>query len=75
MDNLQDVMTTTESANYLRLQKNTLEVWRLKGIGPKFLKLGRRVLYRRRDLETFMAERERSSTSDNGEVKATRRAR
>jgi excisionase family DNA binding protein len=64
MDKLQDVMTTEESANYLRLRKNTLEVWRLRGIGPAFLKLGRRVLYRREALEKFMSECERRSTSD-----------
>jgi excisionase family DNA binding protein len=63
MDELHEVMTTEESAKYLRLQKNTLEQWRLKGTGPAFLKLGRRVVYRREALEKFMAERERRSTS------------
>jgi predicted site-specific integrase-resolvase len=64
MDNtLQDVMTTEESANYLRIKKNTLEVWRLKGIGPVYIKLGRRVLYRKESLEKFMLDCERRSTS------------
>jgi hypothetical protein len=64
MDTLQELNTTEESARYLRLQKQTLEAWRLKGIGPIFVKLGRRVVYRREALEKFMAERERRSTSD-----------
>lgn len=66
MGNPQDLMTTEETAAYLRLQKQTLECWRGRGVGPVFLKLGRRVLYRRETIEKFMAERERSSTSDRG---------
>jgi hypothetical protein len=63
MDTLQEINTTEESARYLRLRKQTLEAWRLNGTGPAFLKLGRRVVYRREALERFMAERERCSTS------------
>lgn len=64
METLQEINTTEEAARYLRLQKQTLEAWRLKGIGPVYCKLGRRVLYRREALEKFMTERERTSTSD-----------
>jgi predicted site-specific integrase-resolvase len=64
MGTLQEINTTEESARFLRIQKQTLEAWRLRGTGPAFLKLGRRVLYRREALERFMAERERRSTSD-----------
>ncbi len=64
MDTLQEINTTEEAARYLRLRRQTLETWRLKGTGPAFLKLGRRVVYRREALERFMAERERRSTSD-----------
>jgi excisionase family DNA binding protein len=64
MDTLQEISTTEEAARFLRLQKQTLEAWRLRGTGPAFLKLGRRVVYRREALEQFMAERERRSTSD-----------
>jgi len=63
METLQELNTTEESARYLRLRTQTLEAWRLKGTGPAFLKLGRRVVYRREALERFMAERERCSTS------------
>jgi len=66
MDTLHDLNTTEEAASYLRLQRQTLEAWRLRGTGPAFLKLGRRVVYRREALERFMAERERTSTSDPG---------
>jgi excisionase family DNA binding protein len=66
MEALNEISTTEEAARFLRLQKQTLEAWRLRGTGPAFLKLGRRVLYRREALERFMAERERRSTSDPG---------
>jgi predicted site-specific integrase-resolvase len=68
MDALNEISTTEEAARFLRLQKQTLEAWRLRGTGPAFLKLGRRVVYRREALERFMAERERRSTSDTGRV-------
>jgi hypothetical protein len=64
MDTLQELNTTEEAARYLRLRPQTLESWRLKGTGPTFLRLGRRVVYRREALERFMAEGERRSTSD-----------
>jgi helix-turn-helix protein len=66
METLNEISTTEEAARFLRLQKQTLEAWRLRGTGPAFLKLGRRVVYRREALERFMAERERRSTSDSG---------
>lgn len=62
---METLLNTDEAAQFLRLAKNTLEVWRLRGTGPIFLKLGRRVLYRSADLERFTTEKERRSTSDN----------
>ena len=41
----------------------TLQRWRLEGIGPVFVKLGRLVRYRQSDLEHFLDERARTSTS------------
>ena len=40
----------------------TLERWRSEGIGPVFLKLQGRVLYRLEDVEAFEAESLRKST-------------
>ena len=75
MDNPQDLMTTEETAALLRLQKQTLEAWRLRGVGPVFLTLGRRVLYRRETLEKFMAESERRSTSETQITNGRKRMR
>lgn len=45
------------------LSEATLERWRTEGIGPKFLKLQGRVLYRLIDIEKFEDDSLRSSTS------------
>lgn len=58
-----DYLTTQEAADLLRLKKNTLEVWRVQGRGPVFLKLGSRVLYERAALEDYTAANRRKSTS------------
>ena len=46
----------------------TLERWRSEGIGPVFLKLQGRVLYRLEDVETFESESLRKSTSERAAV-------
>ena len=42
----------------------TLERWRSEGIGPVFLKLQGRVLYRLDDVEAFESDSLRKSTSE-----------
>ncbi|ARK50058.1 helix-turn-helix domain-containing protein [Burkholderia pseudomallei] len=46
----------------------TLERWRSEGIGPVFLKLQGRVLYRLEDVEAYEAESLRKSTSERADV-------
>lgn len=46
-------LTTEEAAAYLRLQPGTLEVWRCRGRGPKYHKIGRRVIYDLQDVQDF----------------------
>jgi hypothetical protein len=38
-----------------RLSPRTIEGWRQRGIGPRFLKVGGRVLYRIADVEAYEA--------------------
>ncbi|MFO1261796.1 MAG: helix-turn-helix domain-containing protein [Rhodoferax sp.] len=42
-----------ELADRWRVSEASLERWRSEGIGPKFLKLCGRVLYRQVDIEAF----------------------
>jgi excisionase family DNA binding protein len=54
----------TEAAAYLSLSINTLNKWRTQGRGPRFVKLGRSVCYRREDLDTWLMQQSRGSTSE-----------
>ena len=47
-------MTQAEAAELLRLSPRTLERLRVIGTGPRFAKAGRRVLYRRGDVEAWV---------------------
>jgi excisionase family DNA binding protein len=60
------LLTQQEAAEYLRLSVRTLERMRLQGNGPRFVKCGRRVFYLLRDLDAWIAENLRSSTSEMG---------
>jgi hypothetical protein len=39
-----------------RLSPRTLERWRFQGTGPRYLKIGGRVVYRLEDIEAYEAE-------------------
>lgn len=48
------LLTRKEAAEYLRLQKSTLDAWAHRGGGPVFVKMGRACRYRLEDLEDFV---------------------
>ena len=50
-------LNTEEAATYLGIRPNTLEVWRCKHKGPRYAKIGSRVLYDLDDLEAFFISR------------------
>ena len=52
-----DLLTITEAAELLRAPVATLRYWRHLGTGPRCFRLGRRVLYRRDDLHTWIDAR------------------
>jgi predicted DNA-binding transcriptional regulator AlpA len=59
-----DNLDRDAAAEYLCLSRKTLDNWRTTGRGPRFLKLGARVLYPKTELEAFKAANLRTSTSD-----------
>lgn len=59
-------LTPPEAAEYLGISASTLAKLRVYGGGPAFLKLGRKVLYERADLDSWLAERKYQSTSEYG---------
>jgi len=46
-------LNTQQAAEYLGLKYGTLAGWRFYGTGPKYIKLGRSVRYRVKDLQEF----------------------
>jgi len=46
------------------LSVRTLERWRLEGCGPRFVRVGRRVMYRPADLGAFIERHARTSTRE-----------
>jgi hypothetical protein len=59
-------LNTQEAAAYLGVRPNTLEVWRCKHRGPKYAKLGSRIVYDPDDLDSFFAAR--SITTRDAEI-------
>ncbi|WP_448640735.1 helix-turn-helix domain-containing protein [Geodermatophilus sp. URMC 63] len=58
-----ELLTIAEAALLLRAPVATLRYWRHLGTGPHSFRLGRRVLYRRDDLHTWIdAQRQQGST-------------
>jgi hypothetical protein len=55
-----------------RVSPRTLERWRWLREGPRYLKLGGRVLYRVADIEEFERSIVRTSTSGTGDVQHNR---
>ena len=48
------LLTEAQAADYLKLSIRTLQAWRMRGVGPLFVKAGRAVRYRRYDLLTWI---------------------
>ena len=57
-------LTADEAAKILGLAPSTLAKLRLSGNGPVYCKLGRRVVYRKEDLEAWLESRIACNTSD-----------
>jgi len=60
------VLDTRAAADFLGVSARTLEGFRVRGGGPRFVKIGGAVRYRLASLEEFLRQQERTSTSDPG---------
>ena len=59
--------TTKELSGLLGVGMSTLSSYRRAGVGPQFIVFGHRTLrYARSDIQTYMKERARHSTSEDG---------
>lgn len=55
-----DFLTTEELAAYLKVPVPTIRMWRHNGTGPKGVRLGRHVRYRRTDVDRWIEANERA---------------
>lgn len=60
------LLITDDAAAYVGLARQTLAEMRVSGESPPYHKVGRRVMYRKSDLDAWLAARKRGSTSDAG---------
>jgi hypothetical protein len=60
---LKELLDSGQAANYLHLARQTLARLRCEGASPPYYRVGRSVLYDVRDLDLWLAQRRRTSTS------------
>lgn len=61
-----EYLTTQQAAKYLQVSTQWLEIGRVKGYGPKFIKFGRMVRYRRETIDDYLKAREVENTNQGG---------
>ena len=59
-----ELLTLAEAAALLRTPVATLRYWRHLGVGPASFRIGRRVVYRRTDLERWVTEQRAAQAGD-----------
>jgi predicted DNA-binding transcriptional regulator AlpA len=64
LDPLDEILTPKQVSEELKIPMGSLEQHRYRGTGPKFIKIGARVFYRRSDLRTYLDERTAQRTGD-----------
>jgi predicted DNA-binding transcriptional regulator AlpA len=60
------LLTEIEATEYLNVQRRTLSTWRQRGQGPRFIRLQSMIRYRVADLDAYIEEGVRASTSETG---------
>jgi excisionase family DNA binding protein len=61
------LLDTAGAAAYLGVSPDTMNRWRSIGGGPVYAKVGRQVRYSLSDLDAWVEQRKRRSTSDQGQ--------
>ncbi|MFC3711206.1 helix-turn-helix transcriptional regulator [Sphingoaurantiacus capsulatus] len=64
MARIDEALDTASASRMCGIAESTLEKWRVAGMGPPFLKLGKLVRYSRQDLEAWLNARRVRSTSE-----------
>ena len=64
LERTEEFLTPKQAAGYLRVSKSYLDKLRVYGGGPMFLRFGRKILYRKSELNLWAAGRCFGSTSE-----------
>jgi len=63
---LDNLYTEPQAAHFLNFTPRCLQAWRQRGEGPKFVRVSSRAIrYRKIDLDNWIKERLKSSTSED----------
>jgi predicted DNA-binding transcriptional regulator AlpA len=65
---MQELIDTKTAARLLSFAPNTLSNWRIRGGGPRYIRIGRRVRYAQADLRTWLDAQTRCSNTGQGNV-------
>jgi excisionase family DNA binding protein len=60
------MVSQAEVAELLGVTERCIEGWRVRGGGPRYVRVGRLVRYRESDVSAWLDARTRASTSDPG---------
>lgn len=66
-------MTAPQAAEYVGVSKTMMDDFRSKGGGPRYIKIGRRVLYDVADLDAWIESKKQISTADIPELRRPQR--
>lgn len=58
------LLTTNQAAKTLQISVATMNVWRMKGLGPEYIKVGRQVRYTDQSLIEFCNENTKRHTGE-----------
>ncbi|WP_353650084.1 helix-turn-helix domain-containing protein [Nakamurella sp. A5-74] len=58
MEDDSELLTTGEAARLMRVPGSTLVYWRGRGEGPQSFRIGRRVVYRRHEIDRWIRAQE-----------------
>ena len=61
---IEELLDTEAVARNYGLAPVTLRKWRMNGVGPRFVRLGRAIRYRKSAVDDFLASREFTTTTE-----------
>lgn len=65
VDSPDELITEAMAARLLKVSRRTLQRWRQRGNGPRYVVVGGTVRYRRKEVDAWILSRERRFTGQN----------